>query len=109
MIQEGNHGQGKEGNRPVFQGTVIGASRAACHVIDGGGIEGKADGEYYRTGDKGWEEFADLADGQSHQDGHHTAYNLGAQYGADTIAFSNGLHTGHVSKGYAQDNGQASA
>ena len=109
MVQHSDYHQSEDGNHPVLPCAVGGLARAACHVVDGSGVEGQTDGEHNRACNQRREELSYFLDGKAYENGADAACNLCSQYGRDAGLLRNGLHTGDVGKAYAQDNRKAGA
>ncbi len=109
VIEDHHHDQCDEGNRPVQGCAVIRTGTAAGHVVHGGGIQRKSDGEYHGSCDQRREEALNLLDKKSHNHSHDTADNLSPENGSHTAGAGNGLHGGHIGKADAHDHRQTTA
>ena len=52
MIQESDYHQSEKGYQPVPPGAVIRAAHASGHIVDGRGVQGKANGKYNGSGNQ---------------------------------------------------------
>jgi hypothetical protein len=124
VVEEHDGRQGDGGHQPVLPGAVdqrrsealglhhqvVGVGGAAGHVVDGGGVEGQADGEDHGAGDDGREKTADLLYKNTHRHRHGAAHQHGAGDGGDAAALSgDGLHAGQIGEADAQNHRQARA
>ena len=125
LVVQHQHGSQRQGrDQPVLPGAIyqrlrqpllrhhgfIGVAGAAGHVVDGGRVEGEANGEHHRAGDDRREQPADLLDEHAHQHSHDAAHDHGAGNGRHSAAGGgDGLHTGNIGKADTQDHRQARA
>lgn len=123
MVQNQHRCQGQGSDQPVLPGAVYQGLRqalggdglccvggAAGHIVDGGGIQRKTNGEHHGAGDHGRKQQPDLLDKEPHDNGDNAAHDHGAGNGCHAAtAGGNGLHTGHVGEADAQNDRQAGA
>ena len=124
VVEHHDRRQRQGRHQPILPGTVyqglrqapdlhhgfVGVGGAAGHIIDGGGVQGKTDGEHHRAGDDRREQQADLFHEDAHDDGHRAAHQHGAGDGADAAAGGgDGLHTGDIGEADAKDHRQPGA
>src|SRR5699024_5626489 len=64
---------------------------------------------YDRSGNDRREEYTDLPDRNPHEQGDHSADDLGPEDGTDIITFGNGLHTRNIGKTDSHDDRQGGA
>ena len=103
MIQSCYHCKGEESYQPVLPGAVAFTGGTACHVINSGRIQRKADRKNDGSCYERREQHADLSDTKSYDDGNDSSHYLGSQDGGNIIGACDSLHTGYVSKADAQD------
>ena len=122
--QQHHHRQGEGGDGPVLPGAVdqglgetpllhhglIGVGGAAGHIVNGGGIEGQADGKDHGAGDDRREKPADRLYEKAHQGGDDAAHQHGPAHRRHAAPpGGNGLHTGQVRKADTEYHRQARA
>ena len=107
MIQRSHHDQRDDGNQPVLPGTVLLASRPACHIIDSRRIQGKSDRKYYCTSDQRREKSPDLLDEDPHDNSYDTAHDLSAQDRRHIKVSRDRLHCGYIGEADAHDDWKA--
>ena len=76
MIQTDHHGQSEDRHQPVLPGTVGFTGSSSGHIIYGCRIQGKTDGEYYRSGNDRGKQNADFFNCKADKDGYDTADDL---------------------------------
>ena len=109
MVQYSYNDKRKDSHSPVLPGAVSLTAGAACHIVDGCGIQGETNGKHNGSRDQRRKEYPDLPYQQSHHYCHASAYDLRAEYGCNTVSLGNGLHTRHIGKADAHDDGQGGA